>query len=61
MASLEPTAATLSVDDIAAFSDAELAKFMKENRRPDGGYDLPVNGWDKLSKNERVQLGERLK
>ncbi|KAK1768843.1 hypothetical protein QBC33DRAFT_557604 [Phialemonium atrogriseum] len=34
---------------------------MKENRRPGGGYDLPVNGWDKLSKNERTQPGERLK
>ncbi|KAK5998719.1 hypothetical protein PT974_01101 [Cladobotryum mycophilum] len=41
-------------------SDAELAEFMKNHRRPDGSYELPVDGWDKLSKEERTQLAERL-
>ncbi|XP_044719102.1 uncharacterized protein HRG_07667 [Hirsutella rhossiliensis] len=58
MASPEPT---LSVDHLFALSDAELADFMKKNRPPDGGYELPVDGWDKLSRDERQKLAERLK
>ncbi|KAJ4309035.1 hypothetical protein N0V84_011732 [Fusarium piperis] len=61
MASPEPTSATLTVEDIAVFTDAELAEFMKKHRRPNGGFELPVDGWDKLSKDERDQLAERLK
>ncbi|KID85143.1 ankyrin 2,3/unc44, partial [Metarhizium majus ARSEF 297] len=61
MASSEPIPATLTVDDIAAFSDSELAEFMKKHRRPNGDFDLPVDGWDKLSKDDRNQLAERLK
>ncbi|KJZ70489.1 hypothetical protein HIM_10118 [Hirsutella minnesotensis 3608] len=61
MAFQEPTTATLSVERISALSDGELADFMKKNRRPDGTYELPVDGWDKLSKDERNQLAERLK
>ncbi|KAK7397630.1 hypothetical protein QQX98_012997 [Neonectria punicea] len=61
MASPEPTSATLTVGDIAAFADTELAEFMKKHRRPNGDFDLPVDGWDQLSKDERDQLAERLK
>ncbi|KAM3552359.1 hypothetical protein MY1884_007246 [Beauveria asiatica] len=41
-------------------NDAELAKFMQGHRLPDGDYDLPVEGWDKLSKDERSRLAQRL-
>ncbi|RMJ03711.1 hypothetical protein CDV36_014761 [Fusarium kuroshium] len=61
MASTEAATATLSVHEIAAMSDAELGQFMTEHRCPDGGYELPVDGWDKLSKDERDRLAERLK
>lgn len=61
MDSPEPATAILTVDDIAALSDAELCEFMMKHRRPDGGFGLPVDGWDKLSKDERNQLAERLK
>ncbi|KAK7429751.1 hypothetical protein QQZ08_003777 [Neonectria magnoliae] len=61
MASTEAAIVTLSVDEIAALSDAELGQFMTKHRRPDGGYELPVDGWDKLSKDERNRLAERLK
>lgn len=60
MASTEAAAAAISVTDIAAWSDAELAQFMTKHRRPDGSYGLPVDGWDKLSKDERARLAERL-
>ncbi|PNY24027.1 Uncharacterized protein TCAP_06028 [Tolypocladium capitatum] len=59
MSDLETTA-TVSVDDIAAFSDAQLAQFMQKHRRQDGNFDLPVDDWDRLSKMERKQLAERL-
>ncbi len=61
MSFLEPTTATLSVSDIAAFSDAELVQFMQRHRRPDGGYELPVDGWDKLATDQRNKLAERLR
>ncbi|CVL09330.1 uncharacterized protein FMAN_15494 [Fusarium mangiferae] len=61
MASTKRATATLSVDEIAAMSDAELGQFMTKHRCPDGGYELPVDGWDKLSKDERSRLAERLK
>ncbi|RMD39521.1 hypothetical protein DV735_g5615, partial [Chaetothyriales sp. CBS 134920] len=61
MASTEAATATLSVHEIAAMSDAELGQFMTKHRCPDGGYELPVDGWDKLSKDERNRLAERLK
>jgi hypothetical protein len=61
MASIEAETATLSVDQIAAMGDAELGQFMTKHRRPNGGYDLPVDGWDKLSKDELDRLAQRLK
>jgi hypothetical protein len=57
----EAETATLSVNEIAAFSDAELRQFLTEHRQPDGTYGLSVDGWDKLSKDERDLLAERLK
>ncbi|KAH6982348.1 hypothetical protein BKA56DRAFT_585734 [Ilyonectria sp. MPI-CAGE-AT-0026] len=61
MTSPEATTAILTVDDIAALRNAELCEFIKKHRRPNGGFGLPVDGWDKLSKDERNQLAERLK
>ncbi|KND93133.1 hypothetical protein TOPH_02412 [Tolypocladium ophioglossoides CBS 100239] len=61
MASTEAATATLSVDEIAAMSDADLGQFMKKYRRSEGSYELPVDGWDKLSKDDRNRLAERLK
>lgn len=60
MSSKEPATSTLSVGDITAMSDATLGAFMLENRGPDGNFDLPIDGWDKLSKDERALLAERL-
>ena len=57
----EATTATRSVDDIANLSDAQLAKFMQDHRLHNGDFDLPVDGWDKLSGHDRNQLADRLK
>ncbi|KAG4278814.1 hypothetical protein FPRO04_06135 [Fusarium proliferatum] len=54
-------ATTLSVAEFAALSDDELGHFMANHRSSDGGYELPVDGWDKLSKDERNSLASRLK
>jgi hypothetical protein len=61
MASTGTATVELSVDEIAAMSDTELGQFMTKHRHPDGGYELPVYGWDKLSKDTRGRLAERLK
>ncbi|KAL2015098.1 hypothetical protein VTK56DRAFT_6312 [Thermocarpiscus australiensis] len=43
-------------------SDAELAQYMKQNRRAKGGFDLgEVDGWDNLAKEQRDQLAQRSK
>lgn len=57
----EPTTAMLPVQDILAFSDVELAQFMQLHRRPNGDFELSVDGWDELSAEERSALAERLK
>jgi hypothetical protein len=56
----EPATSMLSVDDIAAMSDAALAAFMEKNRRADGVFQLPIDDWDRLTKDERNSLAERL-
>ncbi|KAF4503945.1 hypothetical protein G6O67_008573 [Ophiocordyceps sinensis] len=61
MASTEVAVATFPVEVIAAMSDAELRQSIKEHRRPEGGYELPGDGWEQLSKDERNHLAERLK
>lgn len=50
----------MHVDAVRAMTDRALAAFMIKNRRPDGSIDLPVHGWDKLSKKDRDGLAERL-
>lgn len=45
---------------IASMGDAALAVFIQKNRGPDGVFDVPVDGWDKLLKDKRDQLAERL-
>ena len=50
----------VSVDDIASMSDIELGQFIVQNRAADGSFGLLVDGWDKLSKEARTRLGERL-
>ncbi|KAI2618211.1 hypothetical protein GGR54DRAFT_640779 [Hypoxylon sp. NC1633] len=61
MSSTEAKEAPLSVDQIATMSDADLGLFIKTHHRPDGNYELPIDGWEKLSKDERNRLAERLK
>lgn len=55
------TTSQLSVHEISALSDSELAQFMKKHRTANGDFALPVDGWDKLSEDERNRLAERLK
>lgn len=54
---------SLSVGDVLAFDDAELAQYMLRHRRPDSGaFDLDdVDGWHLLPDDQRDQLAERLK
>lgn len=61
MISTEAATAALSVGEIAAMGDAELGQFMTKHRGPDGGYELPIYGWDKLSKDTHDCLIKRLK
>ena len=49
-----------SVDKILVMTNAELARLMWENRHPNGNIELPVDGWDRLSKDERTRLADRL-
>ena len=57
----EPAVARLPVQDLLDLSDAQLARFMEEHRRPNGNFELPVDGWDELSPTQRSHLAERLK
>ncbi len=56
MASSESMAPKLTVDDILAFTEEEFVQYMKQNRRPDGDFDLDFDGWDKLPKEQRDKL-----
>ncbi|KPA35207.1 ankyrin unc44 [Fusarium langsethiae] len=60
MSFAETGRATVSVGEVAAISDAELVQFMQQHRLPYGDYDLPVDGWERLSEDERSRLAERL-
>ncbi|KAI8675418.1 hypothetical protein NCS57_00442900 [Fusarium keratoplasticum] len=42
-------------------TDDQLTQFMKKHRDSTGIYSLPVDGWEKLSKDERERLASRLK
>lgn len=62
----EPAAAaktTWTVSDVLAFDDADLAEYMRQHRRPDGGgFELDdIDGWDVLPDGQRDQLAQRLK
>ena len=57
-----PAPITLAVEDILAFSDAELARYMAGKRRPDGGFELDdIEGWETRPESERDRLAERLR
>lgn len=60
MESSEAETARVSVGDVAVMSDAELAHFMQKHRLPSGDYDLPIDGWDTLSRDDRSRLAEKL-
>jgi hypothetical protein len=60
MSFAETGRAAVSVGEVAAISDAELVQFMQKHRLPHGDYDLPVDGWERLSEDERSRLAERL-
>ncbi|RSL43878.1 hypothetical protein CEP54_014913 [Fusarium duplospermum] len=55
------TPSPLHVSELMAMSDDQLTQFMKEHRDSTGIYNLPVDGWEKLSKDERERLASRLK
>lgn len=57
----EPTPFTLPVSKLMAMTDDQLTQFMKKHRDSTGIYSLPVDGWEKLSKDERERLASRLK
>ena len=59
--SREPTPFTLPVSELMAMSDEQLIQFMKEHCDAKGNYTLPVDGWEKLSKDQRERLASRLK
>lgn len=62
MPSPEPAGPKTSVDDIWAFNDDELVKYMKQRRLPNGGFELAFDGSTvNLSEEQRAQLAERLK
>lgn len=60
MVSAELETKTVSVGQVAAMDDAELAQFLQSHRLPNGDYILPVDGWERLSKDERGRLAARL-
>ena len=61
MPSSAPAASELCLDDILAFSDTELVRYLQENRHQDGGFDLEFEGWENLPKDQRDNLAQRLR
>ncbi|OAA47107.1 hypothetical protein NOR_02743 [Metarhizium rileyi] len=55
-----PLSQLMTVHDISALSDAQLGEFMKKHRRADDSFELPIDGWERLSKEERDCLAQRL-
>ncbi|QPH09514.1 hypothetical protein C2857_000320 [Epichloe festucae Fl1] len=56
-----PRSRLTTVNDLFALSDAQLGDFMKKHRRSDGAFVIRVDDdWDKLSKEDRNRLAERL-
>ena len=60
MFSQKPSATIFSVDEIVTMTDAEIARLMQKNRRSNDDIELFVDGWNRISKNERNRLAERL-
>lgn len=60
MSSQGPSAAISSVEEIVIMTDAQIARLMQKNRRSNDDIELLVDGWDRISKNERNHLAERL-
>lgn len=57
-----PHSPLTTVNDLSALSDAQLGDFMKKHRRSDGAYVIRMDDdWNKLSKEDRNRLAERLK
>lgn len=57
----EPTAPTLTVNDILTLNEADLVEYMKRNYGLDGSFDLSVEGWEKLARDKRDRLAETLR
>ena len=45
---------------VMAMGDDDLSRFMLEHRHPDGSFQLPVDGWDRLSVVDRESLAAKL-
>ncbi len=56
----ESNTAALSLVDIIALNDAELAELMKNHRHPNGNIELHVDGLDKVSEHERTAFTQRI-
>ncbi|RSL46938.1 hypothetical protein CEP53_010125 [Fusarium sp. AF-6] len=56
----ESTSSPLQVSELMAMSDDQLIQFMTQHRDSTGIYNLPVDGWEKLSEDERERLASRL-
>ncbi len=58
-----PTKATASlpIRDLIAYGDAQLDRILEENRRPDGAYHPPIEGWETVGEEERDGLSQRLR
>jgi hypothetical protein len=59
MSSPEPP--QVSVDHVLALSNEQLVQFMKQNLGSDGSFNLPIEDWDTLTKDQRDQLAEKLR
>ena len=60
MSSQKPSATIFSVDQIVTMTDAKIARLMQKNRRSNDDIELSVDGWNRISKNERNRFAERL-
>ncbi len=61
MPSSESSTSKLCVDNVLAFNDTQLVRYLEENRRQDGGFDLEFEGWENLPKDQRDNLAQRLR
>ena len=57
----ESNSGNLCVEDVVALSDPDLVRYLQENRRHDGGFELEFEGWENLPKDQRENLGQRLR